>query len=285
MVPLEDFGTRAMECSGCHVGAPADKTRGYPIRNMNHDMIAAGHPRLNFDFHSYSRLIRPHWYEPLSQPGVETQKWLIGRVVQAEALSKLHLARGSMVELSEYNCFACHHDLTLTNWRGQTLNYYRGRTPGSLVWQLPWPLDKPGVVNEDELATIKTFAEKSWQHDPKPAMAALSKARLRLMQEGPISPAIFLKRVCLEKDELVRLDWDQACGLYQALYAVTLDLAASGTQLDVMNDFDELAKILYLPGRQKSQSRRFDSPAEYTPSQMIELFEQLQEKLRTAAAP
>jgi hypothetical protein len=190
-----------------------------------------------------------------------------------------------MVELSEYNCFACHHDLTLTNWRGQTLNYYRGRTPGSLVWQLPWPLDKPGVVNEDELATIKTFAEKSWQHDPKPAMAALSKARLRLMQEGPISPAIFLKRVCLEKDELVRLDWDQACGLYQALYAVTLDLAASGTQLDVMNDFDELAKILYLPGRQKSQSRRFDSPAEYTPSQMIELFEQLQEKLRTAAAP
>src|SRR5206468_1360723 len=45
MVPLRDVGARALACAGCHVGSPADPTRGYPVRDVNHDLLAAGHPR------------------------------------------------------------------------------------------------------------------------------------------------------------------------------------------------------------------------------------------------
>src|SRR6476660_5000791 len=64
MHKLYDVGERALVCAGCHVGAPADEKRGYPVpRDMNHDMIAAGHPRLNFDFADYQRRLPPHWQE------------------------------------------------------------------------------------------------------------------------------------------------------------------------------------------------------------------------------
>ncbi|MGL4424461.1 MAG: multiheme c-type cytochrome, partial [Gemmataceae bacterium] len=61
MVNLNDIVNRSRECAGCHVGAPADTARGYPVRDMNHDMIAAGHPRLNFDRAQYTEILRPHW--------------------------------------------------------------------------------------------------------------------------------------------------------------------------------------------------------------------------------
>ena len=41
MTPLVEVGNRAAACVGCHVGSPAGQ--GYPVRDMNHDMIAAGH--------------------------------------------------------------------------------------------------------------------------------------------------------------------------------------------------------------------------------------------------
>jgi len=59
--PLYDLGERALACAGCHMGAPADGD--HPVRDMNHDMIAAGHPRLNFDFAEYQRRLPKHWQE------------------------------------------------------------------------------------------------------------------------------------------------------------------------------------------------------------------------------
>ena len=42
MRPTRELPERAAVCVGCHVGPPG--------RDMNHDLIAAGHPRLNFEF-------------------------------------------------------------------------------------------------------------------------------------------------------------------------------------------------------------------------------------------
>ncbi|HEY2881635.1 MAG TPA: multiheme c-type cytochrome, partial [Pirellulales bacterium] len=54
-----DIDARAKVCVGCHVGQPdAD---GKPWRDVNHDLIAAGHPRLNFDFAAYMATLPPHW--------------------------------------------------------------------------------------------------------------------------------------------------------------------------------------------------------------------------------
>ena len=61
MTKLFDPAVRAADCAGCHVGAPA--STDMPLREVNHDLIAAGHPRLNFEFTTYLRKMPPHWAE------------------------------------------------------------------------------------------------------------------------------------------------------------------------------------------------------------------------------
>ncbi|CAN5259024.1 hypothetical protein BH11PLA2_BH11PLA2_11290 [soil metagenome] len=54
---------RATVCAGCHIGSPANGD--VPVRDMNHDMIAAGHPRLDQKkFDTLMGSLRPHWKQP-----------------------------------------------------------------------------------------------------------------------------------------------------------------------------------------------------------------------------
>ncbi len=185
MVRLYDLGVRATTCAGCHVGAPADPQRGLPVRDMNHDMIAAGHPRLAFDFAEYVRRLPKHWQE--KDRGIEpntprainpVKEWYVGRVAHAEAACRLLADRAGRAiaeqkllegmtavqrqrygfeespwpEFAEFNCAACHHELRISaekepypNWRRSTA-YLGGRPPGSTPWQMIWPLtDAPGI--------------------------------------------------------------------------------------------------------------------------------------------
>jgi len=166
MTPLFDIGDRAMTCLGCHVGAPADPARGYAVRDMNHDMIAAGHPRLDFDFAEFHRELPKHWQEKERTPtgtnsrgpAFEARKWLVGRVAQAETACKLLADRAERAksndprtpwpELAEFNCAACHHDLP-EPWRSDPKEL-ASRTLGSLRWQTIWP-----VTESQEFAAIQ----------------------------------------------------------------------------------------------------------------------------------
>src|SRR5262249_35148168 len=60
---LSDRRKRALVCAGCHVGSPADDAKKLPLRDMNHDHVAAGHPRLTFEFVSFLANLPPHWHE------------------------------------------------------------------------------------------------------------------------------------------------------------------------------------------------------------------------------
>ncbi len=129
MVLTTDLVVRATKCAGCHVGDAR--------RRVDHDLIAAGHPRLLFEFSSYLANLPKHWdvaKEKRDTPDFEARAWAIGQVVSAvTALDRLgHVAsqadglrikdqRGSTAvapwpELSEYSCFACHHDLAEPSW-------------------------------------------------------------------------------------------------------------------------------------------------------------------------
>jgi hypothetical protein len=146
LTKLYDLGVRAEVCSGCHVGALA--ADGVPKRDVNHDLIAAGHPRLNFEFAAYSRWMPRHWDEKFRTetsarlvdrnkgdkrpPGLEAQLWLIGQAASAEASLKLLADRagpnGTWPELAEYNCAGCHHALGTG---------FRENSTGSLAWNRP----------------------------------------------------------------------------------------------------------------------------------------------------
>ena len=128
-----DIAARAQLCVGCHVGEPDAK--GRPWRDVNHDLIAAGHPRLNFEFSAYMATLPPHWNTRTDpQRFDELRSWIVGQFTSSDAALRLLECRAkaaeskpaadaeplvppSWPELAEYDCFACHHELAGRSWR------------------------------------------------------------------------------------------------------------------------------------------------------------------------
>jgi Cytochrome c554 and c-prime len=101
---------RAQVCVGCHVGGPG--------RDVNHDLIAAGHPRLRFEMTSFLEAMPKHWDENRDRaehPNFDTLSWAIGQACTSQAaLAQLanRADRGTnWPEFAEWSCTACHHDL------------------------------------------------------------------------------------------------------------------------------------------------------------------------------
>lgn len=185
---LYDLGERALACAGCHVGAPAGD--GLPVRDMNHDMIAAGHPRLDFDFAEYQRRLPRHWQEKDRTKGSatpretnEAQVWYVGRVAHAEAACRLLASRAERSEandhrspwpeFAEFNCAACHHNLHAAtdedeHWRKDDKNL-NGRPIGSTPWQTIWPvthaagLGNPARANSEVAALVRLMEGETGQ--------------------------------------------------------------------------------------------------------------------------
>jgi hypothetical protein len=118
---LRDLATstnRAAVCVGCHVGAPADEANRLPVRDMPHDFIAAGHPRLLFDYATYVEAMPRHWAAPPPNDAgaaAPFDELTVGRqtVWKGEVeLLRDRLARGGGVaDFAELECAGCHHDL------------------------------------------------------------------------------------------------------------------------------------------------------------------------------
>lgn len=124
---LTDVLTRANICADCHVGGPG--------RDVNHDLIAAGHPRLFFELTTFHANWPKHWPDEVDakrHPAAESatgsifeaKLWAVGQVVTAQRSLELLSQRAELgqrepakwPELAEWNCFACHHDLQSASW-------------------------------------------------------------------------------------------------------------------------------------------------------------------------
>jgi len=123
-VPTKNLTARISNCATCHVGS-AD-------REVNHDLIAAGHPRLAFEyarFH-FSGAYRKHWEEKTPQPEFEVRAWLIGQAATARAAvdvlhSRAVRAAENKAPWPEYaglSCFACHQSVGEKQARGSSGN-------------------------------------------------------------------------------------------------------------------------------------------------------------------
>jgi hypothetical protein len=146
--------SRAQLCASCHVG---NAELG---RDVNHDLIAAGHPRLNFEFHAYLGVMPKHWTDtPGAKVGFKTDRethaeaWAIGQLVSAEAALKLLAARADSAkkqsashdaagaapwpEFAEYGCYACHHPLNSARPSPRQKAVQEG-APRPAANSLPW---------------------------------------------------------------------------------------------------------------------------------------------------
>lgn len=163
---LRHLDVRAQACVGCHVGGPA--------REVNHDLIAAGHPALRFELGAFHEQLPKHWdaaHERQQHSEMEAQLWLAGQAASSRAALELSIhrmqnPRSTWPELAEYDCESCHHPLAASSWR-QALA--AGRTKVSPKFGRPlwgtWYCS-PGVMRaaelipNDSLESLATFRTK-----------------------------------------------------------------------------------------------------------------------------
>jgi len=194
---LSDLSTpraRAEGCVGCHVG---DRSRGMDV---NHDLLAAGHPRLNFEYASYLAALPKHWREPRQKaravkpsPGspvdFEAKSWAVGQAVTARAVLRLLADRADAStaealaddgagpsspwpEFAESECFACHHVPSGPGPRPSRGPRAIGG-PGRLPWAT-WPS-----------AMLPALAGDRPDVDPSAAGSAWSRLRVEMALPEP----------------------------------------------------------------------------------------------------
>jgi hypothetical protein len=127
--------SRAKLCLSCHYGDEE--------KSVTHNLYGVGHPRLRFELDTFGILQPKHWvvdndYIERKGPYVPVKAWLMGHVVQAkEAIALLESSsrtkNGGLPELSLFDCYSCHHNLTEEQWKQRTY----GGAPGQLRLNLP----------------------------------------------------------------------------------------------------------------------------------------------------
>jgi hypothetical protein len=180
MVDTKNLFLRARLCASCHVGSAEN--------DMNHDMIAAGHPPLRFEQASFEALIgTKHWDDRpqrKAEPEYEVQLWAAGRIAAAEAALALLEGRarraagqesGSCwLEFAEGNCFACHQPM-----RSLAAAPSPSRSSGTVAWQ-SWNL---AMLN----SVVTTGAAVATVLPPVAIDTALN--RLRTAMNGSLEPS------------------------------------------------------------------------------------------------
>jgi hypothetical protein len=201
---LDDVLTRTRVCVSCHVGGPG--------RDVDHDLIAAGHPRLNFEMSAYQALLPHHWSEAAnlatSSPAAESlaefeaKSWAVGQAVAAEAALDQTARRAAAVvaddphavwpEFSEYGCFSCHHDLSLEiplgrddaagllSWRQS--RGFGNRRAGTTPWST-WPFAVLPTVARDPGLTRSLAAMRDLMERPVPDARRVALVGIPLRQD------------------------------------------------------------------------------------------------------
>jgi len=292
-INTKSLAGRARVCAGCHVGAPS--ASGLLSRDVNHDLIAAGHPRLNFELSAYLDNMPPHWIEK-GENGDPTapsaraanfpaRAWAIGQLVTAllslELLdSRARPGNSPWPEFAESGCFSCHHSLRDQEWRRQRPAGPARGAPAWGSWAMPMTRELANGFIADPAA--RRFSESLEQltalmAKPLPERTIVaSQSRKTAESLGGCLEVLAAKRFDAREVETL-LDivnrreawelvssWDEAVQrylalvpLYQARLALAPDQAPALQPL--RREIDGLLEKLKFP-------RGFDSPSGFDPS-------------------
>ena len=235
-----DVPARIKQCAACHVGGGA--------ADVNHDLIAAGHPALKFEYTWYLSRLPKHWKPGRTEAaGNRSREWLIGQLVTAiAALEQLENRANAFVaigdstqmsswpELSEYNCFACHHDLNEPSWRQK--RSFRGldltrKEKGRLA--MPWGnwnleltqilADQMNSPESKEFSSAFHQLDLMLQGTEIPSAAVTSKQsqivrdKLQLWlnecQSEDVDTDRLVREVVLNQQEKLVSSWDKTAGI------------------------------------------------------------------------
>jgi len=297
---LRSLTVRAESCVACHVGSPR--------ATVDHDLIAAGHPRLTFEMSAYHELLPKHWdaaAERQRDPVQELRLWMIGHGVSAKAMSDIALARAESAmasgakqvtpDLAEFDCHACHHDLveptrgrpTLSNplgsprWGSWTLAPARiavrqsQATFGQAGTTTDTSLTKLlNLVNQSRLGTTPAEALRPAAQQSSHDLAAWSRS-LEFMSADPGQSTQLLHRLlAIESDAEWLPTWDGQTQRYLAITAAAQSARrATGREPFSRAGREEtLAKLL----RQFSYPPHYSTPLNFRLSDVEPLLRDLQ---------
>uniref|UniRef100_Q01YI8 Cytochrome c-552/4 domain-containing protein n=1 Tax=Solibacter usitatus (strain Ellin6076) TaxID=234267 RepID=Q01YI8_SOLUE len=121
MTDTKRLDIRAGTCLACHLGAPGQE--------VDHELIAAGHPDLAFELDTFTAA-QPAHHRP-KPANMRQSAWAVGETAGlAHAMRLVQAHEKSWPEFSDLECYQCHHDLRSDSWRIQ--RGYPGRKPGAL---------------------------------------------------------------------------------------------------------------------------------------------------------
>ncbi len=274
MVDTKDLHVRAKLCASCHVGSAEN--------DMNHDMIAAGHPPLRFEQASYEALLgKKHWDDTparLADGEYEVKLWAAGRLATAHAAVELLEARSQesgvrgqesgikpWPELAEWNCLACHQPLRregdqkvelglLTN-RGRTAAWQSWNT--ALVAAALLPISRPASELpppsgwKSAIGELRAAMESSVVPDSRQVSLLARQANESLARQAVTSNSRVTALSVLESIGEIKATatWDEMCQRLAALAAVRRALEdqgklSSGSAEGVSERMERLAKHL-----------------------------------------
>jgi hypothetical protein len=304
----ESLADRAAVCVSCHVGP--QEIAG-ELFDVDHELIAAGHPRLAFEFSSYLANLPPHWdtkadtarHEKAFGPeSFHFDAWRAGQQQAARQWCAGTLrraagnARGPWPELANFECFDCHRGLE------QVGRQRSARSAG---------IPRPATVAFDQWRVIREFSLTS--HQPLPQVRAalaeqfrnpsaadiaqqlkLLNEALRGDSEAPLRPLlpeqraqVLLALVEPSPTERHPLTWDQAVQWFLAVEAFRADLSPSPAT-DRLAEAAEALEAALLSAAGDSEAKvisQYDGPAAYDFTVIQPAAEQVAGALRAMSSP
>jgi hypothetical protein len=282
MTDTGDVREQVKMCVGCHIGAPAKGDE--PARDLNHDLMAAGHPRLTFEFSTYLANMPPHWYPHPRDPkkANDAKLWAVGRAEAMSAALDQLASRADAAdkggvrwpEFAEYDCFACHAGLHPSDsWRKRADHRKAGRHVGNLPFSTLYSTRLPEIANAlgGNDAALKTSIDAlaAEMHKPNPHPEQVKKlvdsarkfvGELSDKADGmatfdPATISKLIKALDVDDATLEAMSWDEVEQLVLALGALN-DALPDGQKKDAKLFTPLYGLLAFPPGYESPETFR-----------------------------
>ncbi len=265
---------RADNCVRCHIGS---RRADGLVRDVNHDLIAAGHPPLRFDLLRYTENQSRHWdidSWAAGETSPRTRTRLVGSAVALAAAAELSAQRlidhqngESDVphpELADYDCFGCHRTITPSTYRTPAggLGEISGGLPVWNAWysvvefsprgrQASLQQYNPMGVTTDELLSIQKRTAQYFRQ------------KAESLAGSPVDVAEVLNQIRDRIRPPQRLEWNMAAGSALTLRAVAMDRWEAPPE-QAATLLDAVDRSLRFAAESDSSDRRL-SPGRFDP--------------------
>jgi len=284
----KDLTVRARTCTDCHVGVGGDHAE------VNHDLYAAGHPPLQYEYSSFLDRYRPfqHWSEADDRrrhPAYEAEAWDVGQAVTASAALRLLEKRATAAEKSphaaswpefaEYDCSSCHHGLDQQRFRTATRATTGTPTWSWLVSMAPLLPEPPPV---DRLNKVRTEMQLRNPDAGKVAAgaAALANSYDEWLNQHPAggrtdAEALRTRLGVLtgpKGQEIARGGWEDARQVFYAVSAYDRSLEAVEADPRAAASVRGLGDLLRPPAN-------WDTPPAYDGGRVVEALQEIHNRI------